>query len=28
MGEGSKAALTAFDYMIRLPQADVEAIAA
>jgi alkyl hydroperoxide reductase subunit F len=28
MGEGSKAALTAFDYMIRLPQADTQAIAA
>jgi alkyl hydroperoxide reductase subunit F len=28
MGEGSKAALTAFDYMIRLPQAEKQAIAA
>ena len=28
MGEGSKAALTAFDYMIRLPQAETQAIAA
>jgi alkyl hydroperoxide reductase subunit F len=28
MGEGSKAALTAFDYMIRLPQAEEQAIAA
>jgi alkyl hydroperoxide reductase subunit F len=28
MGEGSKAALTAFDYMIRLPQAEDQAIAA
>lgn len=28
MGEGSKAALSAFDYMIRLPDAEAEAIAA
>jgi alkyl hydroperoxide reductase subunit F len=28
MGEGSKAALSAFDYMIRLPEAEAEAIAA
>jgi len=28
MGEGSKAALTAFDYMIRLPQTEEQAIAA
>ncbi len=28
MGEGSKAALSAFDYMIRLPAAEAEAIAA
>jgi alkyl hydroperoxide reductase subunit F len=28
MGEGSKAALTAFDYLIRLPQAETQAIAA
>jgi pyridoxamine 5'-phosphate oxidase len=28
LGEGSKAALTAFDYMIRLPQAEAQAIAA
>ena len=28
MGEGSKAALSAFDYMIRLPQPDAQAIAA